>query len=410
MNRIFVKQGLSLFGITLLLLAGLAGCGGDEAAPVARPPAPPPAPPAFTPEAVEVALGESGDSATLMTTEAGGFTLDGEAFESGAMVSAENGNVYTLELADGAWTAVFNAPEVEVMLGMSGSSATIVTAEDGTYWVGTDELMSGGMVMADNGYYTLTLEDGEWMAAFNPPMEDVMLGMHGGTITIVTAEDGTYWVGTDELMSGGMVMADNGYYTLTLEDGEWMAAFNAPDPEMVTLGASGTTITIETAENGTYWVAGALFESGGTVTAENGNMYMVTQVAGEWSAAFQAEGMEIMGLDMMAMSTEDGMGYSVGDQMLDENGSGDIMVDGDHFRVSMDDMGMFMATQFDAKVKDQATRTDRTDSEGYFRTGLTRRRRRHGPKRRGAPALTIDEQNHKHQRLVWQRYVGDTGR
>ena len=350
MNRIFVKQGLSLFGITLLLLAGLAGCGGDEAAPVARPPAPPPAPPAFTPEAVEVALGESGDSATLMTTEAGGFTLDGEAFESGAMVTAENGNVYTLTLADGAWTAVFNAPEVEVMLGMSGSSVTIVTAEDGTYWVGTDELMSGGMVMADNGNYTLTLADGEWMAAFNPPMVDVMLGMHGGTVTIVTAEDGTYWVGTDELMDGGMVMGENGmYYTLSMADGEWMSAFQAPDPEMVTLGTSGTTITIETAENGTYWVAGALFESGGTVTAENGNMYMVTQVDGEWSSAFQAESMEIMGLDLMAMSTQDGDGYSVGDQMLDENGSGDIMVDGDHFRVSMDEDGMFMAMQFDAE-------------------------------------------------------------
>ena len=399
MNRIFVKQGLSLFGITLLLLAGLAGCGGDEAAPVARPPAPPPAPPAFTPEAVEVALGESGDNATLMTTEAGGFTLDGEAFESGAMVTAENGNVYTLELADGAWTAVFNAPEVEVMLGMSGSSATIVTAEDGTYWVGTDELMSGGMVMADNGYYTLTLEDGEWMAAFNPPMEDVMLGMDGGTITIVTAEDGTYWVGTDELMDGGMVMGENGmYYTLSMADGEWMSAFNAPDPEMVTLGDSGTTITIETAENGTYWVAGALFESGGTVTAENGNMYMVTQVAGEWSAAFQAQGMEIMGLDMMAMSTEDGMGYSVGDQMLDEDGMGDIMVDGDHFRVSMDEEeGTFMATQFDAKseayVADRDIDTDEAGMQDNF--GGTLADDEDTAINEAGTALTIDGKNHK---------------
>jgi hypothetical protein len=150
MNRIFVKQGLSLLGIMALLLAGLAGCGGDEPAPVARPPAPPPAP-AFQPEAVEVALGESGDMITLMTTEAGGFTRDGEAFESGAEVTAENGNVYTLTLADGAWAAAYNVMEVEVMLGASGSTVTVVTAEDGTYWVGEDELMDGGMLPAENG-------------------------------------------------------------------------------------------------------------------------------------------------------------------------------------------------------------------------------------------------------------------
>ena len=79
-------------------------CSEDVLAPVA-PPTPPPAPPGFTPEAVEVALGESGDSATLMTTEAGGFTLDGGAFESGGTVTAENGETYRLVLSDGSWTA-----------------------------------------------------------------------------------------------------------------------------------------------------------------------------------------------------------------------------------------------------------------------------------------------------------------
>ena len=36
-----------------------------------------------------------------MTTEDGGFTLNGEAFESGGTVAAENGNMYLLTLADG---------------------------------------------------------------------------------------------------------------------------------------------------------------------------------------------------------------------------------------------------------------------------------------------------------------------
>ena len=104
--------------------------------------------------------------------------------------------------------------------------------------------------------------------------------------------------------------------------------------------------------------------NGGTVEADNGNTYRLTQVAGEWSPVFQPRTMEIMGLDLMAMSREDGPGYDVGDQELDENGSGDIVIDGDHFRVSRNDMGMFMAEQFDAKSK--AFLTDREASRDKF--------------------------------------------
>ena len=64
MNPSLVRRGSSLFGITVLLLVGVAGCGKQEAAPVVRPPPVP----VFEPQAVEVKLGESGDSVTLMTT------------------------------------------------------------------------------------------------------------------------------------------------------------------------------------------------------------------------------------------------------------------------------------------------------------------------------------------------------
>ena len=67
--------------------------------------APLPAPPPFQPQSVDVALGESGDKVTLMTTEAGGFTLNGEEFRSGGSVTASNGNTYVLTLAEGQWTA-----------------------------------------------------------------------------------------------------------------------------------------------------------------------------------------------------------------------------------------------------------------------------------------------------------------
>ena len=242
MNRSPVRGGSSQLAIAVLLLADLAGCGKQEAAPVVRPPAVP----VFEPQAVEVKLGKSGDSVTLRTTEAGGFTLEGKAVESGAEVRAENGNMYTL----------------------------------------------------------------------------------------------------------------------TLVDGEWIVAFNAPGPVSVTLGTSGTTVTIETAEDGSYWLDEEFFESGDTVAAQNGNTYILTLVAGEWSPVFQPKSMEIIGIDLMAMSREDGTGYDVGDQELDEYGWGDIVIDGDHFGVSRNDMGMLMAEQFDAKS--EAFLTDREASRNKF--------------------------------------------
>ena len=130
------------------------------------------------------------------------------------------------------------------------------------------------------------------------------------------------------------------------------------------LGISGTTVTIETAEDGAHRLAGELFESGDTVEAENGNTYVLTLVAGAWSPVFQPRSMEITGIDLMAMSREDGPGYDVGGQELDENGSGDIMIDGDDFRVSRNGMGMFMAEQFDAKS--EASITDRDASKAKF--------------------------------------------
>ena len=76
---------LQRIGLLALLAAMLAGCGKE--APPPRPPAPPPPPP-FQSQAVEVKLGEHGGSITLMTTESGGYTRDGNAFASGAEVEA----------------------------------------------------------------------------------------------------------------------------------------------------------------------------------------------------------------------------------------------------------------------------------------------------------------------------------
>lgn len=67
---------------------------------------PPPAPPPFRPQGIDIALGTSGETVTLMTTEAGGYTLNGRAFASGSTVTASNGDVYQLVLDGTTWTAV----------------------------------------------------------------------------------------------------------------------------------------------------------------------------------------------------------------------------------------------------------------------------------------------------------------
>ena len=118
-------------------------------------------PPPFRPQPVEVALGESGDNVTLMTTEAGGFTLNGEVFESGGTVETE-GKTYLLTLADGSWTAAFQAVEIMIALGITEESVTLTQAEDGTYWLG-DMLVTPGETVATaangNGYVLSTTTD-----------------------------------------------------------------------------------------------------------------------------------------------------------------------------------------------------------------------------------------------------------
>ncbi len=236
----------------VVLTLGLAGCGSDEPAAV-TPPAPPPAPPPFQPQPVEVALGELGGTVTLMTTEAGGFTLNGEAFEGGE-VTAENGNRYALSLADGQWTAAYQAATATLTLGITGEEVTVMRAEDGTYWIGDEAFEPGGNFAASNGnHYMLALaDDGSWTASYVPATAAVALGITGEEVTVMRAEDGSYWIGDAALSSGGSVTATNGNeYTLTMADGTWTAAY-VPLVQQVAVGNSGLSVPFTRHENGTW--------------------------------------------------------------------------------------------------------------------------------------------------------------
>ena len=203
---------LGLAGLCVLLALGLAACGGDEPAPVVQSPAPPPAPPPFQPQPVEVALGASSDAITLMTTEAGGFTLNGEDFASGTEVTAENGSAYALTLdAAGAWAAAFVPAAQTVALGTSGT-VDLESTEDGG-WTRAGEAFAGGSHVAENGnVYTLALVGGVWSTAYVP---DTM-AISGTGLTATSREDGSGYDVTSDLYDGTAALGADGAGDVTL--------------------------------------------------------------------------------------------------------------------------------------------------------------------------------------------------
>ena len=311
------RQLAGMLALAALLALGLAGCGGDEPAPVTAPaPAPAPAPPPFEPQSVEVALGSSGENVTLMTTEGGGFTLNGETVASGAEVMTEGGATYTLTLADGAWSAAFMPMAIEIPLGMSGDSVTVMTAEGGGVTLDGEPVTAGTRVMADNGatYQAGALPDGTLGAVYVPDTATVALGMHGGSVTLSLQEDRATWTdaGGAAVASGTMVMGNGRSYTLTLDGMEWSAAYDAVTAT-VALGASGASAVLTQTEDGSWWLGGAVFASGGTTTA-GANAYVLTLADGAWSAAFMPMPIEIplgMSGDSVTVMTAEGGGVTL---------------------------------------------------------------------------------------------------
>ena len=284
----------------MLLTFGLAGCGGDEPAAVVTPPAPPPAPPPFVPQAVEVALGTSGQTLTLMTTESGGYTFNGEAFATGTDISADNGSTYTLTLDGTTWSAAYKMPEaMSLALGISGENISIQRLEDGSYQFGDGMALTSGMVVtAGNGnMYTVTLgDDGGFAAEYvQPDADSIALGTSGSMIDVRRNEDGSY-----SYMDGGQWLVITADSRMSAANGNVYGPLLAPDGRTpvgvmhvaamqdVTLGALGGTLQLTQAEDMSWQLGGMKIESGHVHAHANGNRYVLTlDAAGMWSAVYQ---------------------------------------------------------------------------------------------------------------------------
>ena len=295
MNRMRPAPRLLTAAAATLCALALAACAGDSAAPPARPP---------QPQTLSVSLGEHGGSITL-TRQGNNYTRDGRAFSSGDTVEGTNGQTYRLTLSGNQWTAAYVAPEPSaVALGSSGEAVLVTRQEDGTYSTGGETLESGGLVTADSGnQYRLTLHrtltGNEWRAAYvAPEPESVTLGSSGSTLSVTRNEDGSFSAGTTTFRSGETVTAANGSeYTLTLRGGNWTAAYVQPPATRVTLGTSSYSVLLTRQENGSYRLNNEPFTSGGTWPAPNGSTYRLTvNRNGEWSTAFVPAAAEVVAL------------------------------------------------------------------------------------------------------------------
>lgn len=315
---------------------------------------------------ITVRLGTSGATIVVDQKEDGSYAIVGLSGVTASTIgpdglpssiTAINGSSYVIVEVDGTLTAEFIAPDPTLVhLGSSGESVQLQRAEDGTYRIGHTVISSGAQVTASNGdLYMLTLEDGNWSAAYVGLETRVRLGESGDSIHIERAEDGSYLLDGRRMRSGMVVTADNGgEYRLTLDDrGNWTATF-MPMLVTVALGSTGDSVTLVQAEDSSWWIGNRAVADGSTVRAGNGNVYTLMLDGNEWSATYRGDEIPIEGTGLSAKLLEDGSGYDVSGERLPASGNGNITIGDASFRVWSVD-GVLMGARYQTEEWDADT-------------------------------------------------------
>ena len=262
--------------------------------------------------------------------------------------------MYTVMIGDdGMFSAEYVVPPaLSIPLGTSGSAVDVVRNEDGTFSANGEVITAETMVTAANGnvYAAVLSPEGVPVGVMHvAAMQDVMLGDLGGTVKLTQAEDKSWWLGEMAVMDGYVHTHENGnMYALMMDaEGMWSAMYQKVEV-MVDLGTQGP-VTLERAEDMSWWLGTEAVDDGSDVNSPNGNRYTLWYTDGVWSARFEAESMMIEGTGLMAMTREGDDMYDVGDSTLPSTGAGDVM-DGDAmYHVWMDD-GKLMGARFDAAI------------------------------------------------------------
>ncbi len=259
---------------------------------------------------------------------------------------------------DGTFAAEYVVPPaLSVPLGSSGSAVDVVRNEDGTYSANGEVITAETMVTAANGnvYRAVLSPEGIPVGVMHvAAMQDVMLGDLGGSVTLTQAEDMSWWYGETAVASGYVHTAANGnMYALTLDaEGMWSAMYQQVEVT-VDLGTQGP-VTLVRAEDMSWWLGSDAVDVGSEVMSPSGNTYTLWYTDGVWSARFEPESMMIEGTGLVAMTKEDRSGYDVDGADLPASGEGDIDTSMGTYRVTMMD-GMLMGTRLDKVAIDGNT-------------------------------------------------------
>ena len=183
-----------------------------------------------------------------------------------------------------ALPTVLEAQPVEVQLGEYGGTATLVRTESGRYtWNGQPVFDGSTITSASGKRYVLTFSGGEWRAGYLPRLVQVPLGASGSAITLRELENEQYW--WNGLVESGLTItaADGDVYRLTFADGLWSADF-VPDVLSVPLGRSGETVVLSRLQGGGYSHEGRTVRDGLQVRDSAGRVYEFTFRRGSWHA------------------------------------------------------------------------------------------------------------------------------
>ncbi len=268
--------------LAVLVLAVLVGCGGSE-------PTATPAPASAVPQTqtVIVTLGQHGGQVTLVSTQAGGWQLNGQTFTSGSTATGQNGLNYRLTLSGSTWSAEFVEPAAQrIVLGTSGEFVSIQEREDGTF-VLDGKTITADTVRTTGGGRSYMFErnaEGEWMAVFVAPQpQAVPLGTSGRAVLIQRTEGGSYVLEGEPVFTGQQREFDGYYYRFTLTTDGWTATF-VPQEVTVALGNYGGSVMLVPTASGSYLLNGQAVTSGTTVMGSNGHEYRLILDGRDWTA------------------------------------------------------------------------------------------------------------------------------
>ena len=269
--------------------------------------------------------------------------------------------MYTVMIGDdGMFSAEYVVPPaLSIPLGTSGSTVDVIRNEDGTFSANGEVITAETMVTAENGnvYAAVLSPEGVPVDVMHvAAMQDVMLGELGGTVTLTQAEDKSWWLGEMAVMDGSVHTHENGnMYTLMMDaEGMWSAMYQKVEV-MVSLGSTQESVTLERAEDMSWWLGSEAVDVGSEVMSESGNTYTLWYTDGVWSTEFVPESMMIEGTGLVAMTREGDDMYDVGGATLAASGVGDVTVDGAMYHVWMQD-GALMGARFDVKPQNDTRR------------------------------------------------------